>query len=689
MKNQYKSYREKYQKQAEAIAGRMTLEEKVKLMSGKASLEEAQGAIRRRLLTHYNETPYLAGGNERLQIPPISFVDGTRGVVCGKGVFTCFPSVVARGATFNQELEKKIGVAMGEEVLDAGGNFFGGVCVNMPYHPGWGRAQESYGEDGCLLGKMGAALVEGVQSRGVIACVKHFAFHSMENVRHRVNILCDKRTEREVMLPHFLKCIQAGAGAVMCSYNFYQGEKCGQSPYLIREILKGEWGFDGIVISDFTWGIKDTRLAAEAGMDVEMPHTFYYGEKLKMLVQNGGLSEELIEEAAVRIIRTLLAHQAKIKKRKKDGQDYSGHRKLAFQCAAEGITLLKNERKLLPIKSRGKRIVVLGRQADLEITGDQGSSQVYPPYVVTPLQGIVQNAAGAEVVYYGGDSCPHIRRLCENADYVIIVAGNDSTVEGECVDVDTQSKNKKGRLGGDRTDGLGLGDDDSRLIHTVADVRSDAVLILIGGSMICMEEWHHCVDAILMMYYAGMEGGNALGQILFGKVNPSGKLPFSVVRDEKDLPEINWQADEQRYEYYHGYTLLDKRDRSPRYVFGYGISYTSFRLTEYDAQYKNGRICASATLENTGRRAGAEVVQMYIGKQNSAVERPRKLLKDFCKKYLKPGQKERITLSCPVEDLAYYDEETGSFVCESGEYEVYVGTSSAQEDLELIKIIVT
>lgn len=352
--NQYKAHRKKYQRQAESIAGRLTLEEKVKLMSGKASLQEAQGAIRRQLLTHYNETPYLAGGNERLQIPPLSFVDGTRGVVCGRGIYTCFPAVVARGATFNRELEKRIGAAMAEEVLDAGGNFFGGVCVNMPYHPGWGRAQESYGEDGCLLGEMGAALVEGVQSRGVIACVKHFAFHSMENVRHRVNILCDKRTEREVMLPHFRKCIQAGAGAVMCSYNSYQGEKCGQNAYLVRDILKEEWGFDGIVISDFTWGINDTRLAARAGMDVEMPHTFYYGDKLEALVQSGELPEEIIEEAAVRIIRTLLAHQAKIKKMQKNRQDYSGHRKLAFQCAAEGITLLKNERKLLPIKSKGK-----------------------------------------------------------------------------------------------------------------------------------------------------------------------------------------------------------------------------------------------------------------------------------------------------------------------------------------------
>lgn len=681
---QFRAYRKKYEKRARLIVERLTLEEKVRLMSGRASLNEAQGAIRGRLLTHYNESPYQAGGNERFQIPPLSFVDGTRGVVCGRGIFTCFPTAVARGATFDTKLEKRVGIAIAREVLYAGGNFFGGVCVNMPYHPGWGRAQETYGEDGCLLGKMGAALIEGVQSRGVIACVKHFAFNSMENVRHTVNILCDKRTEREVMLPHFQKCIQAGAGAVMCSYNFYRGEKCGQSAYLIRNILKGEWDFDGIVISDFTWGIQDTCLAAKAGMDVEMPNTFYYGDKLKALVEDGEIEENVVDEAALRIVRTLLSHQAKIRKNRMEGWDYNEHRRLAFKCAAEGITLLRNEHGLLPFKSGRKKIVVLGGLADQEITGDQGSSQVYPPYVVTPLQGIVQNAAGAEIIYYGGKNLSHIRRLSESADYIIVVAGNDYVAEGECVEMDLQRK--KEYLGGDREKGLRLEDDEIQLIQTVSDVRKDAVLILLGGSMISMEDWYNRVGAILMMYYAGMEGGNALGQILFGKVNPSGKLPFSVAADEKDLPEMNWRAGEQRYEYYHGYTLLDKKDRRPRYPFGYGLSYTEFRLSEYEAQYQDSGIYASVLLENTGDRGGAEVVQMYVGKRSSAVERPKKVLKDFCKKYLKPGRKERITLFCPMEDLAYYDEETGSFVCENGEYEVYVGTSSAEEDLE-VKVI--
>ncbi len=683
--NQWKEYRRKFHDRAVRIVERMTLDEKIRLMSGSASWEEAQGAIRGQFVRHYNETPNQAGGNGRLGVPALSFVDGTRGVVCGRGIFTCFPVSLLRGATFDRELERKIGIAVAEEVRYAGGNFFGGVCVNLPYHPGWGRMQEAYGEDGCLISGMASALIGGVQSRGVIACVKHYAFHSMENVRHSVNIICDKRTEREVMLPHFQSCVEAGAGAVMCAYNFYQGDKCGQSSYLIRDILKGEWGFDGIVISDFTWGITDTKKAAEAGMDVEMPNTFYYGDRLKALVQNQELPERTVDEAAVRIVRTVLAHQARGGRTKPADQDFAKHRKLAFQCAAEGITLLKNERGLLPLKAKKKRIAVLGGLASLELTGDRGSSRVYPPYVVTPLQGIVRSAAGAEVTYYGGTDPAHAGWLAGRADYVILVLGNDYASEGECIETDR--KNRK-HMGGDREAGLALGAGDQALLDAVTAVRDDAVVVLSGGGMILMEDWCEKVGAILLLYYAGMEGGAALGQILFGRVNPSGKLPFTIVRDENDLPKIDWQASQQRYGYYHGYTLLEKNGRRPRYPFGYGLSYTSFRLSGHRAWHSGGVLYASVTVKNTGARSGAEVVQLYVGVPDSAVERPRKLLKDFQKVRLKAGEEKDVTLSCPAAELAYYEEKSGAFVREYGEYAVYLGTSSAPEDLVVLRVMV-
>lgn len=654
----------------------MTLDEKIRMMSGHASIQEAQGAIRGRTKTHYNELPYQAGGNETYHVPPVSFVDGSRGVVCGRGVFTCFPVGIMRGATFNTELERKIGIAVGEEVLEAGGNLFGGVCVNLIYHPGWGRAQETYGEDSCLLGKMGSAMIEGVQASGVIACVKHFAFHSMENVRHRVNILCDKRTEREVFLPHFRKCIEAGAGAVMCAYNAYQGEKCGQNPYLIKEILKNEWGFDGFVLSDFTWGITDTCQAVKAGLDLEMPATYYYGERLKKLVIHGEISEKMIDASAVRIVRTVLAHQEKRKKQAMTEDDFIKHRKLALKCAEEGITLLKNQQEILPMKTKGKKVVVLGKLANREATGDRGSSQVYPPYVVTPLQGIVQNMEKAEIVYYEGENLSHVERIAKDAQYVILVVGNSYVEEGEAVEA-----GEKRYMGGDRKAGLGLKEDEVKLIQTVGAFREDAIIVLIGGGMIPMEEWCEQAGAILQMYYAGMEGGNALGRILTGKTNPSGKLPFSIVKEEADLPEIDWEAWEQRYDYYQGYALLNKMGKEPRYPFGFGLSYTCFSLSEYEAWCDKKKIYVSVVLENIGAKAGAEVVQLYIEYRDAEAERPRKVLKDFRKKYLRAGQKEKIILTCEKKEIAYFDEQLGDFVDGTGNFAVWVGTSSAETDL--------
>ena len=420
----WKAYRLTYTKQAKDILKMLSLEEKVSLMSGSEIRSEVRGAIRKKLKVHYNEHPYRAGGIKEKGIPAMLFADGTRGVVCGCKKATCFPVASMRGAAFDPELEEEIGRAIAEEVLDVGANFFGGVCVNLPYHPGWGRAQEVYGEDPYLLGRMGSALVCGVQENGVIACVKHFAFNSMENARFKVSIECDKRTEREIFLSHFKKCIDAGAGSVMSAYNRYQGAMCGENEYLLRQVLRNEWDFDGFTICDFVWGVKDTVASASRGLDIEMPITHFYGEKLLEVVREGEVTEQTIDESALRIIRTLLAHEHFIEEHKKEEScDYRKHQELALQCAKEGITLLKNEDQLLPIDcKKGKKIVVLGSYADRENIGDRGSSQVYAPYVVTILQGITEYHSDAEVIYYSGESASHCRRLAKEADVVVIVA---------------------------------------------------------------------------------------------------------------------------------------------------------------------------------------------------------------------------------------------------------------------------
>lgn len=643
-KMDWKAYRLTYTKQAKDILKTLSLEEKVSLMSGSEIRSEVRGAIRKKLKVHYNEHPYRAGGIKEKDIPAMLFADGTRGVVCGCKKSTCFPVASMRGAAFDPELEEEIGRAIAEEVLDVGANFFGGVCVNLPYHPGWGRAQEVYGEDPYLLGRMGSALVRGVQENGVIACVKHFAFNSMENARFKVSIECDKRAEREIFLSHFKKCIDAGAGSVMSAYNRYQGAMCGENEYLLRQVLRNEWDFDGFTICDFVWGVKDTVASASSGLDIEMPITHFYGEKLLEAVREGEVTEQTIDESALRIIRTLLAHEHFIEEHKKEGScDYRKHQELALQCAREGITLLKNEDQLLPIDcKKGKKIVVLGSYADRENIGDRGSSQVYAPYVVTILQGITEYPSDAEVIYYSGESASHCRRLAKEADVVVIVAGNDYL---------------------------------------------DAVVVLVGGSMILMDEWEDQVGAILMAYYPGMEGGKAVADVLFGKTNPGGKLPFVIPKKEEDLPEIDWDAEEFRYDYYHGYTLLNKNHVEPLYPFGYGLSYTTFTLTGMKAWRDEENLYASVIAKNTGKREGSEVVQMYVGAADSKVERPEYVLKDFQKIRLYAGEEKEVKLVCPIREMAYFDEGRNEFVAEfSIPYEVYVGTSSLREDLWVRKV---
>lgn len=624
-KMDWKAYRLTYTKQAKDILKTLSLEEKVSLMSGSEIRSEVRGAIRKKLKVHYNEHPYRAGGIKEKDIPAMLFADGTRGVVCGCKKATCFPVASMRGAAFDPELEEEIGRAIAEEVLDVGANFFGGVCVNLPYHPGWGRAQEVYGEDPYLLGRMGSALVRGVQENGVIACVKHFAFNSMENARFKVSIECDKRTEREIFLSHFKKCIDAGAGSVMSAYNRYQGAMCGENEYLLRQVLRNEWDFDGFTICDFVWGVKDTVASASSGLDIEMPITHFYGEKLLEAVREGEVTEQTIDESALRIIRTLLAHEHFIEEHKKEGScDYRKHQELALRCAGEGITLLKNEDQLLPIDcKKGKKIVVLGSYADRENIGDRGSSQVYAPYVVTILQGITEYPSDAEVIYYSGESASHCRRLAK-----------------------------------------------------------EAVVVLVGGSMILMDEWEDQVGAILMAYYPGMEGGKAVADVLFGKTNPGGKLPFVIPKKKEDLPEIDWDAEEFRYDYYHGYTLLNKSHVEPLYPFGYGLSYTTFTLTGMKAWRDEENLYASVIAKNTGKREGSEVVQMYVGAADSKVERPEYVLKDFQKIRLDAGEEKEVKLVCPIREMAYFDEGRNEFVAEfSIPYEVYVGTSSLREDL--------
>jgi beta-glucosidase len=674
-----------YTNKAQKIVNQMSLEEKVYLMSGKVSFEELMKDITN---GHpYNWYPYPAGGNERLGVPEMKFVDGPRGVVSGNS--TCFPVSMSRGATFDKDLEERIGQAIGKEIRAHGGNLFGGVCINLPRNPGWGRSQEVYGEDSFHLGAMGSALVKGVQAENVIACVKHYAFNSMENARFQVSVEADKRTEREVYLAHFKDCVDAGAASIMSAYNLYQGTYCGHSDYLLNQVLKEEWEFDGFVISDFIWGVKDTVEAGNGGMDIEMCHTKYFGEHLVEAVKAGKVSEEKIDAAALRIVRTLLAFtEADNKQYSKDLIANKEHIALALEAAEKSMTLMQNKDQVLPFsKNDTQRVAVIGKLGDNGNIGDHGSSRVFPDYIVTPLEGLKKLLPQAEVILDDGSDLEKAKELAKTADAVVFVVGYSHDDEGEFINNPDEEVDALGGgdvgfgAGGDRKTSLGLHEDEIQLIKAVGPENSNSAAVLIGGNMIMIEEWKQDVSAILMAYYPGMEGGTALAKTLFGEVNPSGKLPFVLPRQESDLPQVDWDATRITYDYYHGYTKLEKEGVEPSLPYGFGLSYTTFNLSNAAFGVEEDRIVATCVVENTGAYEGAEVVQFYVGYKNSKIDRPVKVLRGFERVTLKPGEKQDVKVTCPIEKIKWFNPATNSWELEEMDYEVYVGTSSASKDL--------
>lgn len=625
----------------------------------------------------YNNLPYPAGGYEPMGIEPMKFVDGPRGVVSGQS--TCFPVAIGRGATFDPELERQVGLAIGAEVRANDGNYFGGVCINLLRHPAWGRAQETYSEDTYLLGEFGAALTQGVQEHKVMACVKHYALNSMENARFKVNVEIDERSLREIYLPHFKKCLDAGAASVMGAYNLFRQHRCCESDYLLNKILRDEWGFKGFVISDFIFGIKDAKKALQAGLDIEMPYKFKF-KALDKAVKKGEVSETVVEEAARRVIRTLIQFTPTSKDRKYDKNLLAckEHVKLAKEVAEKSMVLLKNETNILPFSVKDtKTIAVIGKLADYENIGDHGSSRVRPPYIVKPLQAI-KKFTDFDIVFNDGENIEEAVRIAQKADKVVFVAGYNFEHEGEKV-------TEKGNLGGDRTN-LGLLESDVLLLRRLSKVNEQMVTVLIGGSAITTSNIEDYTKGIIMAWYPGMEGGTAIANVLFGRINPSGKLPITIPKDESQLPYFDKDAAEITYDYYHGYLLADKENYDVAYPFGFGLSYTTFELKHTNVQLLNEVIKVSLQLYNTGNMDGEEVVQVYIGARDSKVERHYKELKAFKKVFVNKGKHENVTLEVPINDLAYYDEKAADWQIEATTYQVYVGASSDNQMLNVFEI---
>ncbi|RJP95622.1 MAG: glycosyl hydrolase [Desulfobacteraceae bacterium] len=664
---------------AKDLLSQMTLKEKIHQMSGDIPL--VSGVIEMQLA--YNKRPYPAGENIRLGIPGIRFSDGPRGVVMYHS--TCFPVSMARGAAWDIDLEERVGDAIGVEARSQGANFFGGVCINLLRHPAWGRAQETYGEDSFHLGEMGAALVRGVQ-RHIMACVKHYAANSMENARFKVDVKISERPLREVYLPHFKRCIDEGAAAVMSAYNKLNGAYCGHNGHLLRDILKNEWGFEGFVISDFLLGIRETVAAVEGGMDIEMPFTWHFGKKLYRQVKRGRIRESLIDDAVLRILRQKIrfAQTGEPERYGKHAVVCDAHKRLAREAAQKSIVLLKNEcagkgkKPLLPIDCGGiSKIAVLGKLATARNIGDSGSSMVRPPYVVTPLEGIqAALASDIKIIYNDGKNIQSAAREASVADLAIIIAGYTHRHEGEYIPLPPK--------GGDRKC-LSLSTHDENMIQRVISQNPAAVVVMIGGSAIITENWREKAPAILMAWYPGMEGGHAIADILFGKVNPSGKLPCVFPKSEKHLPFFNKKATSIAYGLYHGYRLMEKNRHEPAFPFGFGLSYTTFVYDNIQLDkpvmgvFDSVRVLVDVT--NTGNLTGEEIIQLYAGFVNPSVERPVKELKGFVKTELAPGERKRIEFIVTADQLAYYCEVRSQWVVEPGVYRMLLGPSSRMEDL--------
>jgi beta-glucosidase len=688
------------------LFGQLTLDEKIKMMSGDTPFWPGMADM---LGGGYAAHPWVAGAVPRLGIPGVRFADGPRGVIMDGG--TTFPVSMGRGATFDPDLEERVGDVIGRELRAMGGNFFGGVCINLPRHPAWGRAQETYGEDPIHLGEFGAALVRGVQ-RHVMACAKHYALNSMENGRHTVDVTIASRPLHELYLRHFRRAVEEGVASIMSAYNSVNGEWCGQNHTLLTEILKKQWGFRGFVMTDFMFGMRDSKKAALAGQDVEMPFAMIHQQHLKGLVERGEVPVERIDDAALRVLRQQIRFA-----QGRDPREYSldvvgreAHRKLAREAAQKAIVLLKNEGALLPLK-KVKKLAVIGKLAAVQNTGDSGSSNTRPPYVITPLQGLQEALEGqAEIIYDDGSNPARSAQAARDADVAVVVAGYTHQDEGEYTSPEsmaelakffppptpeeipiaqammaffgpTKSDTNPVPPGGDRKL-LTLHPDEEALIQAVAASNPRTVVAMMGGSAIITENWRGQVPAILMLWYPGMEGGHAFADILLGKVNPSGKLPCVFAARSEDLPYYDMNAKAITYDLWHGYRKLERDGAVPAFPFGFGLSYTTFEFVHLrlsDASL-GARDTLTATLEvtNDGPVAGDTVVQIYVAVPTSRVERAPKELKAFRRIGLKPGETKTVQVDIPVKDLAYYDEQSG-WTVEPTSYTLIVGQHSLDD----------
>lgn len=686
--------------------------------------------LKEKIALVHAQSKFSSAGVPRLGIPEFWMTDGPHGVrpevlwdewdQAGWTNDSCvaFPALTCLAATWNPEMSLLYGQSIGEEARYRNKTVLLGPGVNIYRTPLNGRNFEYMGEDPYLSAHMVVPYIQGVQQNGVAACVKHFVLNNHEVNRHTTNVIVDDRALYEIYLPAFKAAVQEGkAWAIMGSYNLYKGQHCCHNQYLLNDILKGEWGFDGVVISDWG-GAHDTDQAITNGLDMEFGSwtnglsngasnaydNYYLAMPYLQRIQEGKVGTKELDDKVRRILR--LAFRTTMNTLRPWGAILSPeHYEAARRIGEEGIVLLQNEGGLLPINpDKAKKIAVIGENAIKMMTVGGGSSSLKVQREISPLDGIRQRVGNqVEVVYargYVGDASGEYNgvvtgqnlkddrtpdeliaeavKVAADADYVIFIGGLNKSANQDCEDTDRA--------------GLGLpyGQDD--VIQALAKVNRNLIVVNISGNAVAMP-WVKEVPAIVQDWYLGSEAGSALAAVLVGDVNPSGKLPFTFPVKLEDnaayaLGEytgvrsdtvINIKYNESIFV---GYRWADKQKKSkPLFAFGHGLSYTTFEYGKPVADAKtmsaDGKLTVKVTVKNTGSREGQEVVQLYIADKKSSLPRPLKELKGFKKIKLTPGESKEVSFVIDKEALSFFDDTKHAWIAEPGKFEAIIAASAA------------
>lgn len=705
------------------------IEERIEDALSRMTVEEKIGLV-------HAQSKFSSAGVPSLGIPEFWMTDGPHGIraeslwdewdQAGWTSDSCiaYPALTALAATWNKEMSYLYGKSIGEDARYRKKDVLLGPGVNIYRTPLNGRNFEYMGEDPYLASIMVVPYVKGVQENGVAACVKHFALNNQETNRHSTNVHVDDRTLYEIYLPAFKAAVQEGnAWAIMGSYNLYKGQHGCHNEYLLNDILRDEWGFDGVVVSDWG-GVNDTKQAIHNGLDMEFGSwtdglsagyanaydNYYLAMPYLNMIKNGEIGTEELDQKVRNILR--LSYRTNMNRNRPYGSFASAeHSKAAKTIAEEGIVLLQNNNNVLPINlDQTKKIAVIGENAIKMMTVGGGSSSLKVKYETSPLQGLIDRVGdNTEIVYargYIGDQGGEYNgvesgqnliekrsekelfdeavELAKNSDYVIYMGGlNKSDFQ------DNEGMDRKS---------LGLPYNQDNLIQALAKANKNLAVVNISGNAVSMP-WAKEVPAIVQGWYLGSEAGNALASVLVGDVSPSGKLPFSfpVQLDDigahkigeypgrpEDLAKAKTIKDTVNVTYnegiFVGYRWLDKENIKPLFPFGHGLSYTTFELGKAKANKTSmnidDEITFSIDVKNTGDRAAAEIVQLYVNDPKSSVIRPVKELKGFDKVYLEPGESKTVNITINKDALSYFDADKHEWVAEPGDFEAWIGTSA-------------